>query len=72
LSVRVVIVGSNDAGISAGLAARQHDPTAEVTLLVADAYPNFSICGLPYHVSATSPTGATSPTAAPPTSKPPS
>ena len=49
--MRVVIIGGSDAGISAGLAARQQDPTAEVTLLVADAYPNFSICGLPYHVS---------------------
>ena len=24
---------------------------AEVTLLVADAYPNFSICGIPYHIA---------------------
>lgn len=23
----------------------------QVSLLVADAYPNFSICGIPYHVS---------------------
>lgn len=49
--MRVVIIGGSDAGISAGLAARQHDPSAEVTLLVADAYPNFSICGIPYHLS---------------------
>jgi NADPH-dependent 2,4-dienoyl-CoA reductase/sulfur reductase-like enzyme len=49
--VRLLVIGGSDAGISAGLAAREHDPTAEVTLLVADRYPNFSICGLPYHVS---------------------
>jgi NADPH-dependent 2,4-dienoyl-CoA reductase/sulfur reductase-like enzyme len=49
--VRVVIIGGSDAGISAGLAAREHDPTAEVSLLLADGYPNFSICGLPYHVA---------------------
>jgi NADPH-dependent 2,4-dienoyl-CoA reductase/sulfur reductase-like enzyme len=49
--VRLLIIGGSDAGISAGLAAREHDPSAEVTLLVADAYPNFSICGIPYHVS---------------------
>jgi NADPH-dependent 2,4-dienoyl-CoA reductase/sulfur reductase-like enzyme len=49
--VRVVIIGGSDAGISAGLAARESDPTAEVSLLVADSYPNFSICGLPYHVA---------------------
>ena len=27
------------------------DPGAEVTVVVADAYPNFSICGIPYYVS---------------------
>jgi NADPH-dependent 2,4-dienoyl-CoA reductase/sulfur reductase-like enzyme len=49
--VRLLMIGGSDAGISAGLAAREHDPSAEVTLLVADRYPNFSICGIPYHVS---------------------
>lgn len=49
--MRLLIIGGSDAGISAGLAAREHDPSAEVTLLVADRYPNFSICGIPYHVS---------------------
>ncbi|WP_222272152.1 FAD-dependent oxidoreductase [Modestobacter marinus] len=48
---RLVIVGGSDAGISAGLRAREVDPSAEVTLIVADAYPNFSICGIPYFVS---------------------
>jgi len=47
----LVIVGGSDAGISAGLRAREVDPTAEVTVVVADAYPNFSICGIPYYVS---------------------
>jgi NADPH-dependent 2,4-dienoyl-CoA reductase/sulfur reductase-like enzyme len=51
LPVRLLVIGGSDAGISAGLAARELDPTAHVTLLVADRYPNFSICGLPYHVS---------------------
>lgn len=49
--MRLLVIGGSDAGISAGLAAREHDPSAEVTLLVADAYPNFSICGIPYHLS---------------------
>jgi NADPH-dependent 2,4-dienoyl-CoA reductase/sulfur reductase-like enzyme len=49
--MRLLVIGGSDAGISAGLAAREYDPTAEVTLLVADRYPNFSICGIPYHVS---------------------
>ena len=48
---RLVIVGGSDAGISAGLRARELDPTAEVTLVVADAFPNFSICGIPYWIS---------------------
>jgi NADPH-dependent 2,4-dienoyl-CoA reductase/sulfur reductase-like enzyme len=45
---RLVIVGGSDAGISAALRARELDPAVDVTVLVADAYPNFSICGLPY------------------------
>jgi NADPH-dependent 2,4-dienoyl-CoA reductase/sulfur reductase-like enzyme len=49
--VRLLVIGGSDAGISAGLRARELDPSAEVTLLVADAYPNFSICGLPYYLS---------------------
>ncbi|GAA3348657.1 FAD-dependent oxidoreductase [Amorphoplanes nipponensis] len=49
--MHLLVIGGSDAGISAGLAARERDPSAEVTLLVADRYPNFSICGIPYHVS---------------------
>ena len=36
----VVAVGGSDAGISAALRAREFDPTAEVTVVVGDAYPN--------------------------------
>jgi NADPH-dependent 2,4-dienoyl-CoA reductase/sulfur reductase-like enzyme len=43
-------VGS-DAGIAAALRARELDAGVEVTVLVADAYPNYSICGIPYHIS---------------------
>jgi NADPH-dependent 2,4-dienoyl-CoA reductase/sulfur reductase-like enzyme len=49
--MRLVAVGGSDAGISAALRARELDPSAEVTVVVADAYPNFSICGIPYYVS---------------------
>lgn len=49
--MHLVVVGGSDAGISAGLRARQLDPHARVTLVVADAYPNFSICGIPYFIS---------------------
>jgi NADPH-dependent 2,4-dienoyl-CoA reductase/sulfur reductase-like enzyme len=48
---RLVAIGGSDAGISAALRARELDPTCEVTVVVADAYPNFSICGIPYYVS---------------------
>jgi Pyridine nucleotide-disulphide oxidoreductase len=49
--MHLVAVGGSDAGISAALRARELDPSAEVTVVVADAYPNFSICGIPYYVS---------------------
>ena len=49
--MHLLVIGGSDAGISAGLRARELDPSAEVTLIVADAYPNFSICGLPYYIS---------------------
>jgi NADPH-dependent 2,4-dienoyl-CoA reductase/sulfur reductase-like enzyme len=49
--MHLVAVGGSDAGISAALRAREVDPAAEVTVVVADSYPNFSICGIPYYVS---------------------
>jgi NADPH-dependent 2,4-dienoyl-CoA reductase/sulfur reductase-like enzyme len=49
--MHLVAIGGSDAGISAALRARELDPQAEVTVVVADAYPNFSICGIPYYVS---------------------
>jgi NADPH-dependent 2,4-dienoyl-CoA reductase/sulfur reductase-like enzyme len=48
---RLVAIGGSDAGISAALRARELDPSADVTVVVADEYPNFSICGIPYYVS---------------------
>ena len=47
----IVAIGGSDAGISAALRVRELDPSTEVTVVVADAYPNFSICGIPYYVS---------------------
>ena len=49
--LRLLVIGGSDAGISAGLRARELDPSVEVSLLVADRFPNFSICGLPYYLS---------------------
>lgn len=44
----LLIIGGSDAGISAALRAREVDPSWEVTVIVADRYPNYSICGLPF------------------------
>ena len=49
--MHLIAIGGSDAGISAALRARELDPGAEVTVVVADAYPNFSICGIPYYMS---------------------
>lgn len=49
--MRIVVIGGSDAGISAGLRAREVDPAADVSLLVKDEFPNFSICGLPFYIS---------------------
>ena len=48
---RLVIIGGSDAGISAALRAREVDPSAEVTVVVSDSFPNYSICGLPFYLS---------------------
>jgi NADPH-dependent 2,4-dienoyl-CoA reductase/sulfur reductase-like enzyme len=49
--MHLVMIGGSDAGISAALRARELDPSADVTVVVADGYPNFSICGIPYYIS---------------------
>jgi NADPH-dependent 2,4-dienoyl-CoA reductase/sulfur reductase-like enzyme len=49
--MRLIIIGGSDAGISAALRAREVDPSTEVHMLLADAYPNFSVCGLPFYLS---------------------
>lgn len=53
--MHLLIIGGSDAGISAALRAHELDPSAEVTLVLADDYPNFSICGLPYFLSGETP-----------------
>lgn len=47
----MLIIGGSDAGISAALRIRELDADARVTVAAADAYPNFSICGLPFYLS---------------------
>jgi NADPH-dependent 2,4-dienoyl-CoA reductase/sulfur reductase-like enzyme len=46
--MRLLIIGGSDAGISATVRARELAPDTQVTVVVADRYPNFSICGLPW------------------------
>ena len=49
--MHLVMIGGSDAGISAALRARELDPACDLTVVLADAYPNFSICGIPYYLS---------------------
>ncbi len=49
--MRFLIIGGSDAGISAALRAREVNPDAEVTVLLEDDFPNYSICGLPFFLS---------------------
>lgn len=53
--MRLLIVGGSDAGISAALRAREIAPELEVTVVLADDFPNFSICGLPFFLSGETP-----------------
>jgi NADPH-dependent 2,4-dienoyl-CoA reductase/sulfur reductase-like enzyme len=48
---QLLIIGGSDAGISAAFRAREVDPSIRVTVVVADEYPNYSICGLPFFLS---------------------
>src|SRR5215831_13398017 len=52
---QLLLVGGSDAGISAALRAREVDPAVAVTVVVADAFPNYSICGLPFYLSGEGP-----------------
>lgn len=49
--MRFVVIGGSDAGISAGLRARELDTSVDITVMLADAFPNYSICGLPFYLS---------------------
>lgn len=51
INTELLIIGGSDAGISAALRARELNKNIKITMILADAYPNFSICGLPYALS---------------------
>jgi NADPH-dependent 2,4-dienoyl-CoA reductase/sulfur reductase-like enzyme len=48
---KLLIIGGSDAGISAALGAREIDSSAQVKVLTTDAFPNYSICGIPFFLS---------------------
>jgi NADPH-dependent 2,4-dienoyl-CoA reductase/sulfur reductase-like enzyme len=48
---RIVVIGGSDAGTMAALRARELDRSIEITMVIGDRYPNFSVCGLPFFVS---------------------
>jgi len=52
---RILVIGGSDAGISAALRTRELDAATEITVALADDYPNFSICGLPHFISGETP-----------------
>jgi NADPH-dependent 2,4-dienoyl-CoA reductase/sulfur reductase-like enzyme len=48
---QLLIVGGSDAGISAALRARELDKDVEITVVVADSFPIYSVCGIPFFIS---------------------
>jgi NADPH-dependent 2,4-dienoyl-CoA reductase/sulfur reductase-like enzyme len=53
--MRIRIIGGSDAGISAALRAREVNRDADISVFLADDYPNYSICGLPFFLSGETP-----------------
>lgn len=53
--MKILIIGGSDAGIAAGLRTHELDPSCEITLVLADEFPNYSICGLPFYLSGETP-----------------
>ena len=51
MGLNLLIIGGSDAGISAALRAKELAPETKVTIILADEYPNFSICGIPFFIS---------------------
>jgi NADPH-dependent 2,4-dienoyl-CoA reductase/sulfur reductase-like enzyme len=55
MPLSILIIGGSDAGISAALRAHEVDVSARIAVVLADAFPNFSICGLPFFLSGETP-----------------
>jgi NADPH-dependent 2,4-dienoyl-CoA reductase/sulfur reductase-like enzyme len=55
MPLSILIIGGSDAGISGALRAHELDASAHIAVVLADAFPNFSICGLPFFLSGETP-----------------
>ncbi len=53
--MKLLIIGGSDAGISAALRVRELAPETDITVVLADEFPNYSICGLPFFLSGETP-----------------
>src|SRR5271155_2708220 len=53
--LKLLIIGGSDAGVSAALGARELAPETDITVVLADEFPNYSICGLPFFLSGETP-----------------
>jgi NADPH-dependent 2,4-dienoyl-CoA reductase/sulfur reductase-like enzyme len=53
--MRIRIIGGSDAGISATLRVRELNTEADIGVFLADDFPNYSICGLPFFLSGETP-----------------
>ena len=53
--MRIRIIGGSDAGISAALRVREMSSEADIGVFLADDFPNYSICGLPFFLSGETP-----------------
>jgi hypothetical protein len=55
MPLSILIIGGSDVGISAALRAHELDALTRITVVLTDAFPNFSICGLPFFLSGETP-----------------
>jgi NADPH-dependent 2,4-dienoyl-CoA reductase/sulfur reductase-like enzyme len=53
--MNILCIGGSDAAISAALRTHEAAPSAQVSVMLADDFPNFSICGLPFYLSGETP-----------------
>lgn len=47
----LLVIGGSDAGVTAARRARELSPSLEISVAFSDAFPSYSICGLPFLLS---------------------